>query len=134
VTWIDQRERPAGLGWRLVALVVDDRDRVDLDQVLGSGQRLHSHHSVGWLVIAEQACPGMLNDRQVLGPMVNDVDELRARAFLDLLLGKDSRPRQDGAAAPATSPAGAAAGGFVGQVTLTVPLGSYDTEPTRYPI
>src|SRR6202035_5933890 len=29
------------------------------------------------------------------------MDELRARAYLDLLLGKDSRPRPDGAAAPA---------------------------------
>jgi hypothetical protein len=29
------------------------------------------------------------------------MDELRARAFLDLVLGKDSRPRQDGTAAPA---------------------------------
>jgi hypothetical protein len=45
------------------------------------------------------------------------MDELRARAFLDLVLGKDSRPRQDGAE-PAASPAG----GFAGQVTLTVPL------------
>ena len=26
-----------------------------------------------------------------------DMDQLRARAFLDLLLGTDSRPRQDGA-------------------------------------
>ena len=44
-----------------------------------------------------------------------DMDQLRARAYLDLLLGKDSRPRQDGAgtAAPA---------GFAGRVTLTVPL------------
>ena len=31
------------------------------------------------------------------------MDELRARAFLDLLLGKDSRPRQD-AARPALHP------------------------------
>jgi hypothetical protein len=46
------------------------------------------------------------------------MDELRARALLDLLLGTDSRPRQDGAAAPAASPAG----GFAGRVTLTVPL------------
>jgi hypothetical protein len=45
------------------------------------------------------------------------MDELRARAFLDLLLGKDSRPRQDGA-----EPAAIPAGGFAGQVTLTVPL------------
>jgi hypothetical protein len=40
------------------------------------------------------------------------MDELRARAYLDLLLGKDSRPRaQD-------------TGGFAGRVTLTVPLGT----------
>jgi hypothetical protein len=52
-----------------------------------------------------------------------DMDVLRARAFLDLLLGKDSRPHPDGAAAPAASPAGGAApGGFAGRVTLTVPL------------
>jgi hypothetical protein len=52
-----------------------------------------------------------------------DMDVLRARAYLDLLLSKDSRPRQDGAAAPAASPAGGAApGGFAGRVTLTVPL------------
>jgi hypothetical protein len=41
------------------------------------------------------------------------MDELRARAYLDLLLGKDSRPGRDGAAAPA---------GFAGRFTLTVPL------------
>jgi hypothetical protein len=41
------------------------------------------------------------------------MDVLRARAFLDLLLSKDSRPGQDGAAAP---------GGLAGRVTLTVPL------------
>jgi hypothetical protein len=51
-----------------------------------------------------------------------DMDQLRARAFLDLLLGTDSRLGQDGAAAPAASPAGAAAGGFAGRVTLTAPL------------
>jgi hypothetical protein len=78
------------------------------------------------------------------------MDELRARAFLDLVLGKDSRPRQDGTAAPtadsdsrgsdsaaggsggsggAQQPpgagaAGSTAGGFAGRVTLTVPLGT----------
>ena len=41
------------------------------------------------------------------------MDELRARALLDLLLGQDSRPGQDSAAAPA---------GFAGRVNLTVPL------------
>ena len=66
-----------------------------------------------------------------------DMDVLRARAYLDLLLGKDSRPRdpqatdttgQDDAPgtgpAPDAGPAGGAAGGFAGQVTLTVPLGT----------
>ena len=69
------------------------------------------------------------------------MDELRARAFLDLVLGKDSRPRAPGAAdttgrdaaagagpdpgtGPAGGPAGSAAGGFAGRVTLTVPLGT----------
>ena len=77
------------------------------------------------------------------------MDELRARAFLDLVLGKDSRPRPDDTAAPAASgstaggsgsgdgssggtaqqppgagPAGTGAGGFAGRVTLTVPLGT----------
>jgi hypothetical protein len=72
------------------------------------------------------------------------MDDLRARAFLDLLLGKDSRPRQDtrgdgagpgpggpgsggpGPGGPDTppSPAGPAGGaaGFAGRATLTVPL------------
>src|SRR5690348_10669723 len=49
------------------------------------------------------------------------MDVLRARAFLDLLLGKDSRARQDGAG-PTAGPVGAAPGGFAGRVTLTVPL------------
>jgi hypothetical protein len=44
-------------------------------------------------------------------------DELRARAYLDLLLGKDSRPGQDQPGAPAPAPAG-----FAGRATLTVPL------------
>jgi Domain of unknown function (DUF222) len=65
------------------------------------------------------------------------MDELRARAFLDLVLGKDSRPRAPGATnttghegapgagpAPGTGPAAGAAGGFAGRVTLTVPLGT----------
>jgi Domain of unknown function (DUF222) len=50
------------------------------------------------------------------------MDELRARAFLDLLLGKDSRP---GASQPATSQpgtSGPAPCGFAGRVMLTVPL------------
>jgi hypothetical protein len=48
-----------------------------------------------------------------------DMDQLRARAYLDLLLGKDSRPGQDGAGTAAQP---AAPAGFAGRVTLTVPL------------
>jgi Domain of unknown function (DUF222) len=65
-----------------------------------------------------------------------DMDQLRARAYLDLLLGKDSRPRRDtggdgggsgpegpGGPSPTAGPAGGAVpGGFAGRVTLTVPL------------
>jgi len=59
-----------------------------------------------------------------------DLDVLRARAYLDLLLGIDSRPRPDSPAAPAgpdpAAPAGPPPGlvpaGFAGKVTLTVPL------------
>ena len=67
------------------------------------------------------------------------MDELRARAFLDLVLGKDSRPRAPGEATdtrltapvrrsrrrsrPGHGSGRRAAGGFAGRVTLTVPLG-----------
>ena len=52
------------------------------------------------------------------------MDELRARAYLDILLDKDSRPRQDtvGAQDAAGPPASAAPAGFAGRVNLTVPL------------
>ena len=52
------------------------------------------------------------------------MDEIRARAYLDLLLGKDSRPV---ASRPATSRPGTsslAPAGFASRVTLTVPLGT----------
>ena len=45
------------------------------------------------------------------------MDELRARAYLDLLLGKDSRPRQH-----QDSTRGAAPAGFASRVALTAPL------------
>ena len=90
------------------------------DEVLAADQRI-------------SAWAGELKKAGLEGGM----DELRARAFLDLVLGKDSRPRvpeatdttgHDGAAdagpAPDTGPAGGAAGGFAGRVTLTVPLGT----------
>ena len=47
------------------------------------------------------------------------MDEIRARAYLDLLLGKDSRPGQDRAGPAAQPPVPS---GFAGRVTLTVPL------------
>src|SRR6185437_6184967 len=63
------------------------------------------------------------------------MDELRARAYLDLLLGKDSRPRhgnadgggdggsgRPGPGDPDAPPPSAAPAGFAGRVTLTVPL------------
>ena len=90
-----------------------------------------------------------------------DMDVLRARAYLDLLLGKDSRPRRDaggqdaagrgpdgtgpdrpdgtgggsgpaGPDDPAAGPAaGAAPGGFAARVTLTVPLTTVQDQAER---
>jgi len=56
------------------------------------------------------------------------MDELRARAYLDILLDKDSRPAQPAApGTPAGSPAagpplGAVPAGFAGRINLTIPL------------
>ena len=54
------------------------------------------------------------------------MNELRARAYLDLLLGTDSRPRQDGPGTPVPGgppeASGARPAGFAGKVNLTVPL------------
>jgi hypothetical protein len=57
------------------------------------------------------------------------MDELRARAYLDILLGQDSRPRQDGPGgggpgtpAPGGPPAGVIPAGFAGKVNLIIPL------------
>ena len=70
---------------------------------------------------ADQQITARARDLKKAG-LNGDMDQLRARAFLDLLLGTDSRPGQDGAAAAAASPAGAAAGGFAARITLTAPL------------
>ena len=97
------------------------------DEVLAADQRIR------WWA-------GELREAGLAGGM----DELRARAYLDLLLGKDSRPRPapaggqndpgsdnpDGGSGPsgpgrlsAPSPSGGAApAGFAGKVALTVPL------------
>jgi hypothetical protein len=62
------------------------------------------------------------------------MDELRARAYLDLLLAKDSRPRRETTAGgggpepagpggpPPAGPGCAVPAGFAGKVTLTVPV------------
>jgi hypothetical protein len=54
---------------------------------------------------------------------------LRARAYLDILLGQDSRPRQDGPGgggpgtpAPGGPPAGVIPAGFAGKVNLIISL------------
>jgi hypothetical protein len=59
-----------------------------------------------------------------------DLDQLRGRAYLDLLLGRDSRPvacrqgagAQGVLAQPGTGPIPAGSGGFAATVNLTVPL------------
>ena len=52
------------------------------------------------------------------------MDEIRARAYLDLLLGKDSRPVASQPATPRPGTSSLAPAGFASRVTLTVPLGT----------
>ena len=63
--------------------------------------------------------------------LAGSMDELRACAYMDLLLGTDSRPREDAAASQDTSAGngesrdsaqGALPAGFAGRVNLTIPL------------
>jgi Domain of unknown function (DUF222) len=54
--------------------------------------------------------------------LAGGMDELRARAFLDLLLGTDSRPRHQATAGGGGPARGAGPGGFAGRVNLTTPL------------
>jgi Domain of unknown function (DUF222) len=88
------------------------------------------------VLAADQRITARANELKAAG-LDGGMDELRARAYLDLLLGTDSRPRPQATAAgggPGTAgpdgppPAGPAGGavpaGFAGQVTLTVPLGT----------
>jgi hypothetical protein len=69
------------------------------------------------VLAADQRITAWAGELKTAG-LEGDMDVLRARAYLDLLLGQDSRPGQGGAGASARSPAG----GFAGRVTLTVPL------------
>ena len=65
------------------------------------------------VLAADQQITARARELKAAG-LEGDMDQLRARAYLDLLLGKDSRP---GRAQPGAAPAG-----FAGRVTLTVPL------------
>ena len=78
------------------------------------------------VLAADQRITAWANQLREAG-LDGDMDVLRARAYLDLLLGKDSRLRPGGAESaanpPAASPAvGVAPAGFAGRVTLTAPL------------
>jgi len=75
----------------------------------------------GEVLAADQRITAWATELKKAG-LDGDMDVLRARAYLDLLLGMDSRPRQDGAGPAATPAGGAPPGGFAGRATLTVPL------------
>src|SRR6266566_9204249 len=85
------------------------------------------------VLAADQRITAWAKELRAAG-LEGDMDQLRARAYLDMLLGKDSRPRRsaspggDGGTDPASpdngpgGPGGAVPAGFAGRVTLTVPL------------
>jgi hypothetical protein len=69
------------------------------------------------VLAADQRITARAHELRAAG-LEGSMDELRARAYLDLLLGQDSRPRaEDGTAQGGVTPAGFAVRG-----TLTVPL------------
>ncbi len=86
------------------------------------------------VLAADQRITAWARELKAAG-LEGDMDVLRARAYLDLLLDKDSRPRQDAGgqdgpggdggpgqpAGPAGAAGGARPGGFAGKVTLTIP-------------
>jgi hypothetical protein len=78
------------------------------------------------VLAADQRITAWARELRAAG-LEGDMDQLRARAYLDLLLGKDSRPRPGGAEPPADPAAAGPVGGpvpagFAGRATLTVPL------------
>ena len=68
------------------------------------------------VLAADERITGRARELKAAG-LEGGTDELRARAYLDLLLGQDSRPRQGQGTRP-----GAAPPGFASRVTLTAPL------------
>ena len=73
------------------------------------------------VLAADQQITALARELKKAG-LEGDMDQLRARAYLDLLLGKDSRPRSTGPAGSESGPPRPAAAGFAGRGTLTVPL------------
>ena len=75
------------------------------------------------VLAADQRITARARELRAAG-LEGDMDQLRARAFLDLLLGMDSRPRDPQASDPQASDSqpGPVPAGFAGRVTLTVPL------------
>jgi len=73
----------------------------------------------GEVLAADQKITARARELKAAG-LEGGMDELRARAFLDMLLGKDSRPD---APSPGPGPAGGVVpAGFAGRVALTAPL------------
>jgi hypothetical protein len=79
------------------------------------------------VLAADERITGWARELKVAG-LEGGMDELRARALLDLLLGQDSRPRPPGSPQTAGSQPGTPGqpgpvpGGFASRVTLTAPL------------
>jgi hypothetical protein len=73
------------------------------------------------VLAADQQITALAKELKKAG-LEGDMDQLRARAYLDLLLGKDSRPRSTEPAGSQAGTPGPAPAGFAGRVTLTVPL------------
>ena len=73
------------------------------------------------VLAADQQITALAKELKKAG-LEGDMDQLRARAYLDLLLGKDSRPRSTEPAGSEPGPPRPAAAGFAGRGTLTVPL------------
>jgi hypothetical protein len=73
------------------------------------------------VLAADQQITALAKELKKAG-LEGDMDQLRARAYLDLLLGQDSRPRGTGPAGSEPGPRRPAAAGFAGRATLTVPL------------
>jgi hypothetical protein len=73
------------------------------------------------VLAADQQITALAKELKRAG-LEGDMDQLRARAYLDLLLGTDSRSRGTEPAGSEPGPSRRTAAGFAGRGTLTVPL------------